>query len=940
MNMRLYIFVLVLVTVNCTLQSTEYQDLIDLSDRLHDWELKMKNIGPHSGISIIAGLSGSGKSTLINFANHVPLKAVQNYTDYTISIERVNKTHPPCCWIGGQYASETAVPYVLGNFVDMPGFDDNRGPLAEIRNAFTVNAFVNGSNPIRFLICIPQYYLEPYQRAERMAELLRYLQPLASLNSLRLFEEAVNVIITSATNTDTAVTKFHLSKMIVETPHLSPQAKRILSIWTKPDFNRLFYLKRPSSVGLFLPEDYTPIHDASSKHVTGLTFAPRGSLSMCQYIHSVHEKLKKDINDISSILVAQVRVSSPTALIKNCGYAQAEFIRGRLASYSAEIQRFSDFCEATQGDGCCCGGGGRGSGAEKSGRYISGKGSENKRFNLVDIVTDISVLFAIHHPLDADQEETTLSSRLKTVCDACEALHWLTRRGMVCPVMSGQQTSFSDHLQAAVQSLVQLLDRQAKAPEVSGVSAEDTFVPAATTKVRITGNIVGMSDILSYMTQQVSSSSTSLTIHVVAKQFFLFDHSLRLPSTSIMILAKKCVVAGNTSIDLSGKSSGQCDETSGRPGRAGAPGGHFFTSCVEWFSLEYVDIRQGISRGLVYQQQHLQQQQGAGGGEESSMIVLSRNENKGMGHGILHVISNGGAGEGGCPGVTGRDGAPGVAGHLMNGRPHGGMYLHEVKGGILARKHLYRSGVFGTPGGNGQKGGKGGRGGLPGKVTFSQHLESGSMIVEQMVRITSQQGRCGVDGEGGKGGRGGTHVVVYEKCVFVTNKNLYNCAVGFSLVAALSVSGWLFHCIYVNTGHSPEANRQGPTRVYLFSLVSSIAATSLVRTTFSWASTLLAQMRVQSLFHVVAVLSALLATFVGALKLFVIDRFAAEDVEWTGWFGEWAGESYEVPCAYYKAPDGLSGDCCNEWPTGEGSPVQLKDLAYTQEIVIGDDILY
>jgi hypothetical protein len=935
----------------------EYKEIIELQCSLQNLQSQLTPIDADEGLTVVMGLSGSGKSTLINFATRQPLQYVRNFPDYSISIERINSIEPPCGVVGMGFSSQTSVACVIQSYVDMPGFDDNRGPISEIRNNHIFDTLVQMDKPMRFIVCIPQYYLEPYQRAERLHILLSFLRPILVLNSPRVFEQYVSVVVTMATNTDPGVTKHHLARILHEAPHLSPEETQILSIWTKESFHHIMYLERPGEVKNVTSQDFHAIVAPSAPHIKHLRFGRHQSLTVCQFIRNTHHQLQKSVNGVFHDALLLLK-SGVNGMILEAGTGRASDVRSLLKGHWLTLRAFLTPALLTDSDGLCCGDceqsnkcGGGGAVSVGEFRYTAHKKKKSLQSSLQDLLTLFTQLAHTNsNATDTGTEAMHLFVALTGICRTCCALSWLAGRdesteherrdGCLSATSLGNLGLSGSEGFLAVVKYTQLL-------ATDPISVITPLVPSATTtpdamSLTLKGNIVGASDVMmAFISQQRDRSvllpDMPIIAEVFARRWFLFDTDIALRGGSVSIYSLRCKVQGRRTAQLSGGLSSQpsCGSDGGgwgQPGLLGLKGGHFFCTCQEMHHCNR-DLSDDTAGQLYTEKKSMVQ------GERHVHREEEREESG------LQVIVTGGGGGKGCAGRKGRDGTSGVQGsaHVnpVTGRLSGAQQV-GVREGIFARTFVFRSGVLGMAGGDGTMGGRGGQGGLPGSVMF-EHFSSNESLEESGVRIVGGTGCKGVDGAGGRGGSGGVNLPVFEQLVYVTDKSLYNTALTGACAVIIGAIGYTFQLLLGCWDPCSVVSLVISSRALLLDNPMAVSLSPNPHSVSSVGATLLSWRRI---FPLLTLAGVAVPTSLLALKVCILDRIATEDVQWTGLFA--APPPYEVSSDFYKAPDGSAGGCCVDWPEGEGavgvvgasSEKKMGAVRRRSVVLLNDDILY
>ena len=122
------------------------QEIIDAS-------LDSETINDKPEVVLVVGWTGAGKSTFMSYISGYPCSAVyQNGNTVIISPESAFK-------ISSRAVSETTKPagwYLESaqlHFIDCPGFQDNRGVVQDIKNAFYLkNLFLDPTQTVRVVL--------------------------------------------------------------------------------------------------------------------------------------------------------------------------------------------------------------------------------------------------------------------------------------------------------------------------------------------------------------------------------------------------------------------------------------------------------------------------------------------------------------------------------------------------------------------------------------------------------------------------------------------------------------------------------------------------------------------------------------------------------------------------------------------------------------------
>ncbi|XP_043481385.1 uncharacterized protein LOC122510636 [Leptopilina heterotoma] len=157
---RIAIICLIIFFVKSNYCSLSHEDLENLINVFSDSETFIKNRVLNEDAAIFVGKLKSGKSTLINYLIGNTLKSIKmNRFDQIRIVKADNQTDGPT--IGSLVSAETTIPSKWTSKVfpdlslwDCPGFDDNRGAVQDITNAFYVYHLMKNVKSLKIILVI------------------------------------------------------------------------------------------------------------------------------------------------------------------------------------------------------------------------------------------------------------------------------------------------------------------------------------------------------------------------------------------------------------------------------------------------------------------------------------------------------------------------------------------------------------------------------------------------------------------------------------------------------------------------------------------------------------------------------------------------------------------------------------------------------------------
>jgi GTPase SAR1 family protein len=147
---------------------------------------------------IVIGDTGTGKSTLINGLIGKKLEVIENeQEDFVIRLELGQEGRAPL--IGEKISiSETSIPYIWRDsyeniYWDCPGFEDTKGPIQDIANAFFIKKIFDNSKYVKLVIVISD------QQLKTKGGLLNLNKKLAeTFENFNEIKDSLSVILTKA----------------------------------------------------------------------------------------------------------------------------------------------------------------------------------------------------------------------------------------------------------------------------------------------------------------------------------------------------------------------------------------------------------------------------------------------------------------------------------------------------------------------------------------------------------------------------------------------------------------------------------------------------------------------------------------------------------------------------------------------------------------------
>lgn len=207
-------------------------------------------------VIICLGSTRGGKSTLVNYLIGTELKGEKSGTKIAVVKGSSNETNGPA--IGVSATSETVLPSAWiskksGNMFgqkiwDAPGFDDNRGEVQDITNAFYIKALLTGVKSAK-LVLVTDFNDLKSDNIKPFTTLLESVERIFGEHTVKIFD-AVSVIFTKAPKIDSddnVVDKEFLSLLLQEKILNSQvQLSKVLHDLVSS------FVSSPTKIGIFL----------------------------------------------------------------------------------------------------------------------------------------------------------------------------------------------------------------------------------------------------------------------------------------------------------------------------------------------------------------------------------------------------------------------------------------------------------------------------------------------------------------------------------------------------------------------------------------------------------------------------------------------------------------------------------------------------------------
>ncbi|XP_043478146.1 uncharacterized protein LOC122508705 [Leptopilina heterotoma] len=250
----------ILVAVNCQQTQFTENDIRQLQKALHQSTNYMRKEVKNEDASICIGAIRAGKSTLINYLIGTKLKFVRHSRNAPITIEKVdNQSKGPA--IGRGATTKTKIPTrwvsdVHSNMSiwDSPGFDDNRGTVQDITNAYYLYQLLQSVNSLKIILTIDINDIL-HDNIKPFISVLSAVENLLG-EKMRNFYSSISVILTKVPNTlegvpvdmefiNEKLADQFLSNFDID---LSNNSKAFVEHFIKHN-EQMGYMKRPEIIG-------------------------------------------------------------------------------------------------------------------------------------------------------------------------------------------------------------------------------------------------------------------------------------------------------------------------------------------------------------------------------------------------------------------------------------------------------------------------------------------------------------------------------------------------------------------------------------------------------------------------------------------------------------------------------------------------------------------
>ncbi|XP_043478141.1 uncharacterized protein LOC122508702 [Leptopilina heterotoma] len=294
----------IFVAVNCQQKQFTENDLRQLQIALHQSTNYMRKEVKNEDVSICIGATRAGKSTLINYLIGTKLKFVRHSRIAPITIEKVdNQSKGPA--IGQGATSKTTIPTKWESNVhskmiiwDSPGFDDNRGTVQDITNAYYLYQLVKNVNSLKIILVIDVNDILN-DNIKPFTSVLKAVENLLG-QKMSDFFSSITVIFTKVPNTIEGVPadreiineKLASQFLLNNGMDLSDNSKEFVKHFIKHK-EQMGFLKRPETIGILSSTADVNIFSA----ITSTKSIPKNNL----------QQLRPSISETSQLCLYGIR---------------------------------------------------------------------------------------------------------------------------------------------------------------------------------------------------------------------------------------------------------------------------------------------------------------------------------------------------------------------------------------------------------------------------------------------------------------------------------------------------------------------------------------------------------------------------------------------------------------------------------------------------------